>query len=146
MREWESERVGERGRERARDRRENGYRAVGQPVRSVFLLLTSRVPFSETGLAWSNDARGWPRRYQRRTTPRLHGFRERMEKARSERRRKERRMVNMPRTVPVQILQEGVASFAVEGAVRPTNFEQRADSPPRTGPAIGTGTRHRRQR
>lgn len=55
----------------------------------------------------------------------------------------ERRMVNIEPTVPVQILQEGVASFAVEGAVRPTDFEQGTDGPSRTGPTVGTGARHR---
>lgn len=52
-------------------------------------------------------------------------------------------MVNIEPTVPVQILQEGVASFAVEGAVRPTDFEQGTDGPSRTGPTVGTGARHR---
>lgn len=47
--------------------------------------------------------------------------------------------------MPVQILQEGVTSFAVEGAMGPTDFEQGADRPSRTGPAVGTGARHRRQ-
>ena len=60
--------------------------------------------------------------------------------------RGDRWMINMQPTMPVQILQEGVASFAVEGAVGPTDFEQGTDGPSRAGPAVGAGAGHRRQR
>lgn len=51
-----------------------------------------------------------------------------------------------PTIVPVQVLQEGVATLAVEGAVGPTDLEQGANGPSRTGPAIGARTRYRWQR
>lgn len=48
-------------------------------------------------------------------------------------------------TVLVDVLEVDVAVFAVEGAVRPADLEQGADSPPRAGPAVGARARHRRQ-
>jgi len=39
--------------------------------------------------------------------------------------------------VPVDVLEEQVAGFAVEGAMRSANFEERTDGPPGTGPTVG---------
>jgi len=44
--------------------------------------------------------------------------------------------------VSIDVLEEQVAGFAVEGTMRPANLEERTDGPPGTGPTVGTCPRH----